>query len=344
MHCLKSNLNAVEKIINGHKSPFHVFSSSSKDSRLEFRHTDFMDVLTDILNLAGIEKSLLANRSIYKPWAIRFPCDLSIGFHVVTQGEMYVRAPKLKTPIHMKKGDILLAARGFNHEIATDLKTAAQKTIEFSDQHLSVAGKKPLVTFASGVYRLRDNPLHSLLQQIPNKILLRADEIPAHDPLHSALGLLSAELAANELGSEAVTKNLLDILFHYILRNWMNSEQGKSQWQFALKDSNMMKALRVIHDSPQTDWSVDSLADASGLSRAAFAKKFKEATGDTPARYVAKIRIQLATRIFRSSAPTVEEVAAAVGYQDAFVFSKVFKRIQGMSPRDYKRAIASEVA
>lgn len=299
-----------------------------------------MDILSDILKLSGIEKSVLASHSLYHPWAIRFPCEQSIGFHVVTQGEMYIRSTEMKAPILMKKGDIFLAARGFTHEIATDLKTKAQKTIEMGERYLPEPGKKPLVTFASGAYRFRDKPLHSFLKEMPDLILIRAEDIPPHDPLHAALGLLSAELALEQMGSEAITRNLLDIVFNYILRNWMSSAQQSSKcWSTALRDVHLVKALKAIHDEPQTDWSVEGLASVSGLSRAAFAKKFKDITGDTPAHYLAKVRVQMATQFFRTGTHSVEEVASAVGYQDAFVFSKVFKRVQGLSPRDYKKQI-----
>ncbi len=302
-----------------------------------------MDILTDVLKISGIEKSVLAHHSVYKPWAMRFPCEKSFGFHVVTQGEMYVRSANLKTPLHLQKGDLLLMARGYNHEVATDLKTKAQKTIQYGEWMEAIPGQKPLLTFASGVYRFRDTPTHAFFREIPDTILLRAQDIPSHDPLHSALQLLSAELSQFQVGSDAVTRNLLDILFHYILRNWMNSASGKKQgWATALKDPHLLKAMKVIHENPEQEWSVESLASVSGLSRAAFAQKFKKLTGDTPAHYVTKVRVQKATQFFRNSSYNVEEVATAVGYNDAFVFSKVFKRIQGLSPRDYKASIAKE--
>lgn len=304
----------------------------------------FMDILSEILNLAGIEKSVLIHHSLYKPWAMRFPCDKSIGFHVVTQGQMHIRSPHLKTPLLMKKGDILLVARGHDHEVATDLKIKAQKTISFQDHFKEVPGQKPLATFASGVYRFRDAPTHALFKEMPTTILLRAEEIPSHDPLHSALQLLSAELSLSQMGSESVTRNLLDILFHYILRNWLNTKNDKGRsWSLAIKDENMMKALKVIHEKPEHSWSVESLAEASGLSRAAFAQKFKQSTGDTPAHYLAKVRMQKAMQYFRTGSYNIEQVAEAVGYQDSFVFSKIFKRLQGISPRDYRKSLAEEI-
>lgn len=307
------------------------------------RHTRIMDILTDVLDLAGIEKSILAHHAFYEPWAIKFPCDKSIGFHVVTQGELYIRAAGLKAPLLLKKGDIFLAARGWTHEVATDLKTRAKKTIMDAEPFIESRGRKPLVTFASGVYRFRETPTHVFFSEIPPHIFIRAEDVPAHDPMHSAMQLLSAELASVQIGSDAVTKSLLDIMFHYILRIWTQSEHHRAQgWSAALNDPYLWKALKVIHESPEHDWTIQKLASISGLSRASFALKFKQLIGDTPAHYVTDVRVKKAAKYFRTTQSNIEEVAARVGYRDSFVFSKAFKRIQGMAPRDYRKSLAKQ--
>lgn len=308
----------------------------------EFGEDGVMDVLSDILSLSGVEKSALIHHSLYQPWAMRFPCDKSMGFHVVTQGEMYVRGAFLKEPLLMKKGDILLISRGHNHEISTDLKTKPQRTMAIGKREPAESARA-LATFASGVYTLKDAPIHILLAEMPDKILLRSDQVPAHDPLQSALQLLSAELSLHQMGSESVTRNLLDILFHYIWRKWLDLEEGRGQtWRLALRDPHLLKVLKAIHAAPEKPWSVDGMAATAGLSRAAFAKKFKAMIGETPAQYVTSVRVQKAARFFRSGALTVDEVARSVGFQDPFVFSKVFKRLQGVSPRDFRRQIRAE--
>lgn len=299
-----------------------------------------MDILTDVLNSAGLHKRLLVRNTFYQPWAIRFPCERSIGFHVVTQGEMFIRSKFLKTPIHLKKGDIAFLRRGFEHELATDLKTKV-KSVAHSDPPLTLPDKGvALATVVGGAYQLQTEPIHPLFDEMPKTLVLRANEIAAHDPLHSALLLLSAELDQHQAGTESVTKNLLDILFNYILRNWLNRQQTPTMsWSAAMRDKYLQRALVAIHSDLQKDWNLEKLASESGLSRAAFAQKFKQVTGDTPAHYIAQVRIQKAMDMLRTSESTVEIVAEAVGYSDSFVFSKAFKRILGKSPRDYRREL-----
>ena len=53
------------------------------------------------------------------------------------------------------------------------------------------------------------------------------------------------------------------------------------------------------------------------------------------------LRMQRAMQLLADSTQTLEQVATAVGYQDAFSFSKVFKREVGQSPRDFRRQDAA---
>ncbi|MFC0350617.1 AraC family transcriptional regulator [Undibacterium danionis] len=298
-----------------------------------------MDILSDILQSADIQKTLLIQRSFYEPWAMAFPCDRSMGFHVITQGEAWLRSPRLKQPIALKKGDLILLTRGFNHELATDLDVAVKSTAQVDDITLNQEGLKPLVTLASGVYFIANQLTHPLFDELPETILLKSEEIAAHSPLQAALLLLSLELTQGDLGSEAITRNLLDILFHYILRNWIHSINDKNcRWNMAFRDSHLMRALKVIHETPHKNWPVEQLASVSGLSRAVFSQKFKQLTGDTPAHYLTSIRIQKAAKVLRQGRHNIEQVAELMGYPDAFVFSKVFKRLLGQSPRDYKNS------
>ncbi len=297
-----------------------------------------MDILSNVLDLAGIEKSLLVERSFYLPWALKFPCNKSIGFHVVTQGQLYIRSAQLAQPIVLQKGDILLATIAWEHEVATDADVPVQSTMPVEDLAQSKHAGAALVTFASGVYRFDDAPSHVFFKELPDRILIRAQDIPSHDPMHSALLLLSAELATKQLGKNTVTRSLLDIMFHYMLRLWAKSNQHHGEtFSAALNDPYIYKALKVMHDAPEKEWSIQKLAEVSGLSRAAFAQKFKQMIGDTPAHYLSDLRIKKAAKIFRTTSYNVEEAAQAVGYQDSFVFSKAFKRVQGLSPSSYRK-------
>ena len=83
---------------------------------------------------------------------------------------------------------------------------------------------------------------------------------------------------------------------------------------------------------------VTTLAALANLSPAHFAVRFKEQTGCAPRDYLHLLRIHRACQLLRSSTLSVKEVAARLGYQDQFHFSRQFKAFQGVSPSEYREA------
>lgn len=300
-----------------------------------------MDVLTDILASAGLRKSLLARHAFYEPWAVRMPCDKSMGFHLLTHGEAWIRAPHFQAPLKMERGDIVLINRGFDHEVATHPKAKVQ-AVASSAPFAGPAhpDRNPLAVVVCGVYQFLTDPIHPLFAELPETIVLRGSSIASHSPLYAAQQLLAAELAQAGHGTESVIKALVDVMFHFILRDWVNGEgRDKGSWSRVLKDQHLHRAIQAMHADMDSEWSLETLADVAGLSRAAFAQRFKRAAGDTPAHYLARIRIQRAMDLLRSTEDNVESIAERVGYRDPFVFSKAFKRLQGASPRDFRKSM-----
>ena len=81
---------------------------------------------------------------------------------------------------------------------------------------------------------------------------------------------------------------------------------------------------------------VTGLAALANLSPAHFAVRFKEQTGCSPRDYLHLLRIHRACQLLRSSTLNVKEIAARLGYQDQFHFSRQFKAFQGVSPTEYR--------
>ena len=110
-----------------------------------------------------------------------------------------------------------------------------------------------------------------------------------------------------------------------------------SNWAYALNDQGVRKSLELMHADPARNWTLEELARESGLSRAGLAKKFKMSLGDTPLHYLAVLRIQKAMNLLSTTSDNIDVVASNVGYTDGFSFSKSFKKIAGLSPRDFRK-------
>jgi AraC-like DNA-binding protein len=97
----------------------------------------------------------------------------------------------------------------------------------------------------------------------------------------------------------------------------------------------MGAALSAIHDRVNTPWTVESLAVAAGMSRSAFAARFKELLGQTPMEYVTEWRMQKAMQLLQQRDKKLIDVARLVGFQSDAAFSKAFKRVVGANTGEY---------
>lgn len=305
-----------------------------------------MDILTDILNSAGLTTKLITKHSFFENWAMKFPCNRSMGFHLVTQGTAYIRFDKQKEPLVLNKGDLIMVKRGLDHEVATSPTAKIQNLpaeVLLNSKMPTHKKEKPILTLVGGLYQFQTEPIHPLFAEIPNYIIFRADEIPTHSPLFMAQQLLTSEIEDASIGSDSISKNLIDVLFHYIFRTWLaNKPEKKLSWSMALKDEHLQKALSAMHSKPSHSWDLEELASIAGISRATLAVKFKKITGDTPAHYLTKIRIQHSMELLRTSNDNLDKIAESVGYGDSFIFSKAFKRTLGISPKEYRKKIESQ--
>jgi AraC-like DNA-binding protein len=100
--------------------------------------------------------------------------------------------------------------------------------------------------------------------------------------------------------------------------------------------------VRQLEQDPAAPVTVPGLARTCGLSRSAFIRAFRAATGDTPIDYVIRLRVRLAAGMLRGSERSVTDVALEVGFMDGNYFSRQFRRVMGVTPRAYRRGALSE--
>jgi AraC-like DNA-binding protein len=102
------------------------------------------------------------------------------------------------------------------------------------------------------------------------------------------------------------------------------------------RDVYIHHCLEFLHNHYGENILVQELASMIGLDRKYLSAIFKEATGQPPQQYLLTYRMERACELLKKGTFTVKEVARSVGYQDALVFSKMFKKLKGKSPMQYR--------
>lgn len=104
----------------------------------------------------------------------------------------------------------------------------------------------------------------------------------------------------------------------------------------APRDPHVARALDAMSRAPEHRWTVAELARLVGLSRAAFARRFRRATGVSPLRHLTNLRMRFAAERLSTNVEKLAAIAALVGYTSEFAFAKAFKRAFGVSPGSFR--------
>ncbi|MFF0739544.1 AraC family transcriptional regulator [Streptomyces sp. NPDC004111] len=313
-----------------------------------------MDILTEALASMRTGKPASVRTVGRAPWALRLPPVVGAGFHVVLYGTCWLIPSQDLEPVPLSPGDVVFLRDGRGHVLADHPTTPPQDPAEedFAGGRgrpdaspigsFRVGGDGPETRLLCGSYDLDQGRPHPLVRQLPEVIHLQTRH-GRHAELSAAVQLLGAELENPRIGSDGIVPSLIDSLLLYILRAWFDDQTPAAVdgWAAALGDPAVAPVLAAMHEAPAAQWTVESLAERAGLSRAAFARRFATLVGEPPMSYLTHWRMTTAARLLRESDTPLTAVAARAGYGSEFAFAKAFKREYGLAPGGYRRQTAA---
>ncbi len=174
-----------------------------------------------------------------------------------------------------------------------------------------------------------DNPI---AQALPPVVCLPLSEMSGAG---GVLALLFDEAAQQNCGRQLAMNRLFEVLLIHVLRHLMESGGANTGLLAGLAHPRLRRALTAMHDRPDVDWSLESLAAEAGMSRSAFANGFRDTVGCTPAVYLARWRVMLAQAALRRG-QSLKLIVEEVGYGSEAALSRAFKAHSGLSPRAWK--------
>jgi AraC-like DNA-binding protein len=271
------------------------------------------------------------------------PSELA-HFGMVSRGNCWLTVDGIRDPIPLTGGDCFLLAPRSSYSLRDSPHTRPRSFCEVAPKVGSnvahYGGGGAPTTIVSGFLSFDSASLKPMSQLLPSLILVKADQARTF-ALHTTLQLLASEMGEQAPGSEVVANRLAEVLVIQTLRAHISSgpKSCKQGWLRAIFDPQIGAALNAFHEKVSSPWTVGSLAQAAGMSRSAFAARFKELFGRTPLHYVTEWRMQKAIQLLPQRDKKLIEIAQSVGYDSHPAFSKAFKRLVGVTPCEYRKGI-----
>ncbi len=162
--------------------------------------------------------------------------------------------------------------------------------------------------------------------------VVRQANIPPEEFTSLIYDMLTASqlTIANELDR---TASLYLLLSKLIESKSTSTSHGKYDYS---NDTYIKQALQYIQFNYNRAIQVNDIVSYVGINRSYFSHIFKQKMGISPKDYLQQYRMEHARMLLGNTADTIESVAKKVGYQDPFTFSRLFKKLEGMSPREYR--------
>lgn len=313
-----------------------------------------MDPLTDLLDGVRARTAAFCQTILDPPWALRIEDGAALAFATVLRGHAWI-VPDHGEPVAMHQGDVAVVKGPGPYTVADhpatvpDVVVGPMNRLSAPDgtdltERLALGprtsgwSRNGAALVASGTYQVTSDVSGKLLDALPEIVVVPAAQV--QDPV---MRLLAEEVGRDVPGQQVVLDRMLDIALVATLRAWFErTEAAAPGWYGAHTDPLAGPALRAFHDDPAHPWTVGELATTLGCSRAALARRFTASVGEPPMTYLTGWRIALAADQLRASDRTIEAIAHQVGYANAFALSVAFKRVRGLSPKQYRDGVRAE--
>jgi AraC-like DNA-binding protein len=176
----------------------------------------------------------------------------------------------------------------------------------------------------------------TLLGLLPAIVHIRNDSDRA--AMRWYLERLMKELREPQPGGFLLGQYLAQMMLVEALRLYIaDSVKDGAGWLFALADKQLSVAISALHEKPGHRWSLQELAERAGMSRSVFALRFREKVGIPAMEYLTRWRMLRAADQLVHSSESVLTIAQAFGYASESAFGLAFKKVMGLSPRQYGR-------
>ncbi|KVF75413.1 AraC family transcriptional regulator [Burkholderia sp. FL-7-2-10-S1-D7] len=311
-----------------------------------------MDALSQLLSLGRSHVELDVRCLLDGPFAM--PHDPlppgEAAFHLVLAGTCRMRTADGRT-LQLADGDFVLLPAGGAHDLLDagagrlgpvaalrDLGTGGGTVLPVKSNLDPAEPGGASVDLLCGRFVYARGAGELLMRTLPHVLHVGLREASGFAPLQLLTSVLRAEASNGQPGAGAIVNALGQALLAYALRAYGRGARVPSGWLALAADARLGPSVQAVLQAPEKPWTVESLGDASAMSRATYARHFRERAGMSVGAFIAQIRMMHACALLQDTQRGQAEIGQAVGYQSEAAFGKAFRAVLGTTPGRWRRA------
>jgi AraC family transcriptional activator of pobA len=231
-------------------------------------------------------------------------------------------------PFPTKPGDMLFVNSGELHS-ATSLHPNEPFTVY-------------AFVFNPSMLGLKEPHIVDLVAPYTNGLSMIANRIEQTDPFYPLLKQIAMQLAdefeQKRHGFELAVRSYCQLLFTWLSREFTVKQRSDTEMNAFRTKTDQFKELLTLLESDMTERvTVEQAASFVHLSPYHFCRMFKKMTGQTLVQYMNLNRVNKAEYLLKNTTMSVTDIAAEVGCSSINSFSKLFRQLRGLSPRDMRK-------
>ncbi|MEO0420874.1 MAG: cupin domain-containing protein [Pseudomonadota bacterium] len=298
------------------------------------------DVLGDVLSGLRARGSVFFRSQLAAPWGISVAKSTTPLLHLVRSGDCHVGRGGNVGPLKLQADEVVAFPRGGAHWIAdrpgrTLLSSEAVVEACVLGAPAFQHGERTHELICANV-QFDGDVQHPLLDSLPTMLHVGAGDQKCSS-MRMLASLIEEELDGTGRGANVMVDRLVELMFHQLLEEHLRRAPEVSGFFHALREPRLARALGLMHRHLAAPWSLESLAQRAGASRATLARHFKQVLGMAPMDYLTLWRLERSRELLENSRFSLDRVAEEVGYGSSQSFARAFRRRYGHPPGELRR-------
>jgi AraC-like DNA-binding protein len=308
------------------------------------------DDLSTLLERINVRSVVYCLSDLGAPWGFQVDGSATAKFHLILGGQATLTLDDpAATRVTLSAGELVLLTHGSGHLMQDRADSPARPLDHVLAEEppdlagrLAYGGGGARTSLLCGGFTLASGLPEDLLRLLPPLLVLDAAGAggsPWTRWLEPAFLLLQDEGARDAPGMTAVMAKIADVFLTETVRRYLSGldDITAAVPPAAGRDPAVGIALTLMRSQPAAPWTVVDLARKVGMSRTAFAARFRQLVGEPPMSYLTRLRLGHAAGYLSSTDKTMRQIARLVGYENEASLSKAFRRSFGQAPGEYRR-------